>query len=154
MLSHVDALPPDESKALISLLSINRNAAVLIDSDRRAGKSAKRKSPMRLNDTKRRIKTEMESIGGLVWITEGKEIENYTPIQSYARVVGKAAPTVTPYTQIVDLPLLRKFKKDKMAIAHAVAPETQKSDLVGHLDVWQRLEELCSNIRLWNGLRS
>lgn len=152
LLSHLDALPPEDSEARISLLAINRNAAVLIDSDRHLGKSSNKKPRLNLNDTKRRIKKELEDIDGYVWITEGREVENYTPIDVFARVVGKRAPRVDIYTQIVKLPLLKKYREDKVRIAHEVAPAVHKADLYGHLDVWQRLEELCSRIRRWNGL--
>ena len=109
---------------------------------------------MNLNPTKQRIKKELEDIGGFVWVTVGREIENYTPIEVFARVVGKRAPKVDPYTQITKLPLLKDFKGDKISIAHKVAFETQESDLVEHLDLWSRLTELCSQIERWNGLRT
>lgn len=90
-----------------------------------------------------------------MWVTDGREVENYIPISVFARVVGKPVPrNVDQYTQITKLPLLKEFKGDKVAIAHAVAPITEKADLVGHLDVWRQLAELCSRIRRWNGLSS
>lgn len=152
LLFHLDALPPDESDALVSLISINRNAAIVIDSDRHPGKPGGAKPRMRLNETKKRIKDEVTKIGGYVWITAGREVENYTPIDVFARVCNAQAPKVDCYTQIPKLRLLKNFKENKVAIAHAVAPETQKADLVGHLDIWQRLEELCAKIKRWNGL--
>ena len=156
LLAHLDALPPDRSRssALISLLSINRNAAVVMDSDRHPGTLGGRKPRTRLNATKLRMKGELEAIGGYVWVTEGREVENYTPIDVFARVVGKPAPVVNPYTQVVRLSLLQDFKEDKVALAHAVAPETQKADLVEHLDIWHQLECLCSHIKRWNGLHN
>ncbi len=154
LLSHVNVLPPDEEDALISLLLINRNAAVVIDSDRHLGTPSGRKPRARLNNTKLRIKDEVANIGGFVWVTEGREVENYTPIEVYARVVGKRAPRVDKYAQIAKLPLLREFKTNKVAIAHAVAPETREADLIGHLDIWSRLNELCTRIDRWNGIRA
>ena len=154
LLSHLDALPPNESTALISLLSINRNAALLMDSDRHKGTVSRPKPRMKLNTTKRRIKKELEKIGGYAWVTEGREVENYTPIGVFARVVGKPAPNVDQYTQIIKLPLLQDYKEDKIAIAHAVASVTQKTDLRNHLDIQSRLKELCTHIGRWNGLRT
>lgn len=154
LLSHLDALPPEESESLISLLSINRNAAILMDSDRRKGKAGGRKPRMHINATKQRIKNELERIGGFVWITEGREIENYTPAKVFARVVRKPVPKLDQYTQIIKLPLLKVFKEDKVSIAHAVATETQEADLIDHLDIWPRLNELCKHIRSWNGLHT
>jgi predicted ATPase len=60
----------DDVDALIAVRKLNRNLAVLMDSDR-PKKSAK------LNSTKRRIQGELEDNGGLCWITKGREIENY-----------------------------------------------------------------------------
>ncbi|NJO34362.1 MAG: hypothetical protein HC869_15775 [Rhodospirillales bacterium] len=151
LLSHLNVLPPDEQSALISLLSINRNAAVLIDSDRYQGKPGGKKPRMRLNETKRRIKEEIEATQGFVWVTEGREVENYTPIEVYARAVGKVAPEVDQYEQIVELPLLAECKGNKVALAHKVAPLTNLEDLKGHLDLWMRLDLLCHQIRRWNG---
>jgi hypothetical protein len=32
-----------------------------------------------INATKKRVKEQAEKLGGLVWVTEGREIENYVP---------------------------------------------------------------------------
>ena len=151
LLYHLDALPPEESEKLISLLSINRNAAILIDSDRHLGdKQSKGKPRMNLNATKRRIRKEIQDTHGFVWITEGREIENYTPIEVLARIVGKKAPKVNQYTKLISLPFLKSFNADKIALAHAAAEQTEKNDLLDHLDIWDRLNVLSSYIRRWN----
>lgn len=54
----------------ISLLPLNRSPAIVIDSDLGSAGQVVR-------ETKRRIQQEIEQIGGLCWITEGREIENY-----------------------------------------------------------------------------
>jgi predicted ATPase len=56
--------------ALINILSINKNAAIIIDSDKRNNLS-------KLNSTKIRIKRECEKAGLFAWVTRGREIENY-----------------------------------------------------------------------------
>jgi predicted ATP-dependent endonuclease of OLD family len=63
LLAHLDGLPPDESNSLISLLYINRNVALLMDSDRRAGPPSA--PEQQLNATKSRIKSELERGGRL-----------------------------------------------------------------------------------------
>jgi hypothetical protein len=68
LLSHL-AFSADQSR-LIQVLEVNRHAAIVMDSDRRS-KSAK------LNPTKERIRAECEERGIFVWITQGREIENY-----------------------------------------------------------------------------
>lgn len=48
----------------------NRNAAIVIDSDRRNPRA-------RINDTKKRIQNEFKKYDAFCWVTKGKEIENY-----------------------------------------------------------------------------
>jgi putative ATP-dependent endonuclease of the OLD family len=67
LLSHISFENDFLTNDLISLLRLNRNAFVIIDRD---GKSINAK----LNATKERIQVE---IGENVWITKGREIENY-----------------------------------------------------------------------------
>lgn len=153
LLSHLDVLPPDESDKLISLLSINRNTAVLIDSDRHLGsKESKGKPRMKLNATKRRIRKEVESNGSLVWITEGREIENYTKAEVLGRVLGGEPPKVGRYAQVAEHPSLKSFNKNKILLADAVVGVLEVEDLKDHMDLWQRLEELCGHIQRWNGI--
>jgi predicted ATPase len=91
LLSHLsldrDAFPdPDD---LISLLRINQYSAIMIDSDR--GKAG---DPIRA--TKERVRSECEKSGAPCWITEGREIENYLPVEVinvvYAEITGEPKP--------------------------------------------------------------
>jgi putative ATP-dependent endonuclease of OLD family len=154
LLYHLDALPPDKSEKLVSLLSINKNAAVLIDSDRHLGSAAKKQKPrMNLNSTKRRIKDELEESGSFVWITEGREVENYVPIEVFATISGKKPPKINAYTKIIDLPLLKQFNNDKVSIAHDAVRELTIENYSGMLDLNDQLNSLCSRIRAWNGIK-
>lgn len=156
LLSHFDGLPPDESKALVSLLRLNRNVAIVIDSDRRlgrppvAGKPA-RKPRLHLNATKTRLQTELNGIGGYVWITEGREIENYVAREVYARASKQPPPTLGPYDEIPEMAFLSDFKANKVALAHAVAEQFTVDDLP-HLDLRERLQDLMQRVRQWNGM--
>lgn len=71
LLSHLSA-DDDEVQDFISLQRLNRNVALLMDSDRDS-KSDRR------NHTKIRVENEIDSIGGFVWSTKGRETENYIP---------------------------------------------------------------------------
>lgn len=68
LLSHYSA--EEDAKELINILLINRNSAILIDSDKR-----NRSTP--INDTKKRIVKEFGEKHLFSWVTKGKEIENY-----------------------------------------------------------------------------
>ncbi|WP_224549136.1 ATP-dependent nuclease [Mesorhizobium sp. CA16] len=157
LLSHLHAMaPPGEASKLISLLSLNRNAALLMDSDRHLGKPARdgkpaRKPRMNLNGTKTRLKDELSTMGGYVWVTEGREVENYISNSLMARATGIGAVDVGPYETVIESPALNAFNGDKIAFAHRVAELAKKEDLSGHLDLATMLAGLCDEINGWNG---
>jgi predicted ATP-dependent endonuclease of OLD family len=62
----------DAIEDFIQLRSLNRNNIVVMDSD----KSGPRKA---LKPSAKRLKDEVDGGGGLVWITAGREMENYVP---------------------------------------------------------------------------
>jgi len=68
LLSHLEGTEEYTNKELISLFKINTNSYIIIDSD-------KRKTSTPINATKKRILTGLSV--SKVWITQGKEIENY-----------------------------------------------------------------------------
>ncbi|KAA6048161.1 AAA family ATPase [Pantoea sp. Bo_7] len=72
LLSHLSAVDYDEDRgnSFISLLSLNRNAIVILDSDKSSPQG-------RINVTKSRIVTELHSNDGYAWVTKGREVENY-----------------------------------------------------------------------------
>jgi predicted ATP-binding protein involved in virulence len=86
LLSHLSAddLEPnnDDLDALIALRRLNRNFAIVIDSDRTSDNDS-------LNSTKLRIKEEIERDGGTAWITAGREIENYVQKESITAALEK-----------------------------------------------------------------
>lgn len=69
LLSHLSGNDDDFSE-LIQLRNLNRNSAIIIDSDRN-----RKNDPV--NATKERLKEEFAKPPGMVWITAGREIENY-----------------------------------------------------------------------------
>lgn len=72
LLSHLHYARNEALEELIHILRINQHSVVLIDSDRR------KRSDI-INATKQRVEKESDSVGGLCWITDGREIENYLP---------------------------------------------------------------------------
>ena len=156
LLSHLTGNSPDEEAELIALLAMNRNAALLIDSDRRSATMSKdgkvRKPRININETKKRIKNELEAQGGLVWITAGKEVENYIPINVLANLVGQSAPVVNEYDNIVELPLLKSFNGDKVKLAHAASAILERGNLCDVLDLDEQLKKLSARILSWNGI--
>jgi len=72
LLSHLCVERDKVPNELIHILRINQNAMVVMDSDRD-------KPRQRLGMTKRRVRAECEQNGGICWVTDGREIENYLP---------------------------------------------------------------------------
>ncbi len=69
LLSHLSA-DDEEVEDFIKLRDLNRNLAIVIDSDK-PNRSAQ------LNATKRRVRDAFQEGPGVAWITKGREIENY-----------------------------------------------------------------------------
>lgn len=84
LLSHLSA---DDSSVtdFIALQRMNRNVAIVIDSDRRRAKDE-------LNATKSRVLDEITRTGGYGWVTAGREIENYVGSDLLARCLREIHP--------------------------------------------------------------
>ncbi|MEM8972265.1 MAG: AAA family ATPase [Pseudomonadota bacterium] len=150
LLSHLSLTTPAEDSDLIKILSINRNSAVIIDSDRKRTNGGDRKPSQRLNATKTRIKTEVESLEGFVWITDGREIENYIPATTLAAVAGCEIQQLDPYEQVISRPELKDLKEDKIELASKVCDALDWDDAKSHLDLVPMVEKLCEYIGRWN----
>lgn len=144
LLSHLSALPPTEAQQAISLLRLNRNLVTIIDSDRRWLKGGRFRAE--INETKRRIISESESIGGHVWLTEGKEIENYVSERIISKLTGRALK-LDKFVSVPDR--LRRSFGDKISLAHNVAELTNDSDL-DVLDLRDRVNDLMVRVQSWN----
>lgn len=90
LLSHLtgdDVGDDDEVAQFISLVYLNRNSAIVIDSDKKSNIDD-------INTTKLRIKAEFTGLNAPAWITAGREIENYIQY----RVVAASYKRHTPYS--------------------------------------------------------
>ena len=79
LLSHLTANDLDISE-FISLRKLNRNIAIVIDSDKKDPQS-------QINDTKKRVRDEFGE--GFSWVTEGREIENYTQTSAVEKALSE-----------------------------------------------------------------
>lgn len=141
LLSHL-SVEDSRVKEFVSLRRLNRNIVILIDSDRAKPTST-------LNGTKQRVISEMSASGGVVWVTEGREIENYVA----ADVLEAAIRSVhSNYTSSVSQNKYRHVfagieKPDKVQIARAA---TEKMPQLDHLDLRSQLEIVAAYIRQAN----
>lgn len=156
LLAHLSSHESDVIQEGVSLLRVNRNSAIVIDSD-------KRNQQTRLNETKQRVAKEISSNGGLAWITKGREIENYLSAEIVARWLKLDANSVkqigqydhfSSYLCSLDKEKGPRYASHKPLSAEELVPYMTHANITGILDLSERLDELCSTIRQWNNLKS
>lgn len=155
LLSHLTIDNPYQESEFINLLLTNRNAAILIDSDKRSEYS-------KINDTKKRIKNEFEKNKSFCWITKGKEIENYLSkeiiLRNYSEVELKDTliESFEQYQKIDDfLDLIKnnegkRFLRDKISFAHKIMLNAKKTDFENTLDLDRKMKAMIKEIKKWN----
>jgi predicted ATPase len=140
LLSHLSANDP-EVEEFISLRRLNRNIAILIDSD-------KEKPNGRVNATKRRIADEFNSGPGFAWITKGREIENYISpevVEGAIRAIASEDAELCGQGIFDDLLAYRSGVKsktksaDKVKVARKITEQRAELDI---LDLRKQLTKL------------
>lgn len=151
LLAHLSATAPeDHSEDLIKLLRINHNAIILIDSDKRAKTD-------NINTTKQRILAEIMEVDGIGWVTAGKEIENYIPVEALrAHYNNVTLSELGQYHDIINyLNKIKakegnRFKQNKVFFADKVCQYITEQNIEGVLDLKERLTEVINQIKIWN----
>jgi len=157
LLSHLSA-NDQEVDDFIALRQLNRNLAILIDSDKSSPHTG-------INETKKRIEAEFATDGGFAWVTAGREIENYVPHDRLQEAVRSTHGTgyLGPcdggrYDHALYFrkagkrrrdPETRQTSIDKVKVARAVCEKT--ADLTLY-NLHERLKGLAGFIRNANGL--
>jgi hypothetical protein len=132
---------------MIEALRINRNAIVLMDRDR-VEKTAK------LKEWVERVREELKKSDGLAWITQGREVENYIPIEALRSLLDE--PDLVEPTLDADIIKLIKdngggaFESRKTDLAERICRLLNRPMLEGCLDLKSKMEDVCQRIRLWN----
>lgn len=148
LLAHLSSEDPTIVEKSVGMLSVNRNAVAVMDSDKKS-----RQTP--LNATKRRVKDEIRALHGVAWITKGREIENYVPAKALERSFEMTGLTqVGQYGDFFDHlqdATGEDWRNRKPLLAGRLNPHTERDDLEGVLDLADRLGDVCAAIRRWNG---
>jgi len=150
LLSHLSADSPDLVDKGISMLKVNRNFIILIDSD-------KRNRQAQINQTKRRIVDEFDTLGELAWVTKGREIENYIPKEAVDNLfeVGNSTQVgkydsffdhIDSFTQNEG----KKYFSKKSLLSENLIGFMTRDNLSPILDLNNRLNDVCTRIRSWN----
>lgn len=153
LLAHLSASDPDVNPDdVVKILWVNRNAILIIDSDRT-------KKGASINSTKQRILSEIGKVGGLGWVTAGKEIENYIPNQALASYYKKDhLPPLDPYEDVEEyLNTVKngegnRFSRKKVLFAEHICPHISKEAIIGNLDLHDQISAALKIIYIWNGL--
>ncbi|MCD7770544.1 MAG: ATP-binding protein [Oscillospiraceae bacterium] len=144
ILAHYSANENAQSD-LISILTTNRNAAIIIDSDQKSDEGT-------INDTKTRIYDEFSKIGDFCWITKGKEIENYIPAASINDKYGSSLDNVGQYelfpTYISEID--SSFSNHKVSFARGIVEHITKENSSEMLDLETQIKKLYESIQAWN----
>ena len=148
LLNHL-SVDDEAVKDFISLSRMNRNVALVMDSD-------KRYSRQPLNDTKKRIIEEFAKIKGICWVTKGRQIENYVSAQRLVDsviVVNGSECSVEKTLEFDDVTKYVKRGKeqsiDKIRVAKEIAAQPADFSV---LDLAKKMAELIEFIRRANGL--
>jgi putative ATP-dependent endonuclease of the OLD family len=151
LLAHLSLDDPAEDQSLVSVLRVNRNAAVLIDSDRSQAQDT-------LNATKQRILAEITSMGGFEWVTAGREIENYLPtgVIAVAAALPESAHPLGQYQDVAEYLDSRsegagkRFERSKAEFAARAVSDLTLAAQSAQYDWRTKIDELCACIRTWN----
>ena len=142
LLSHYSA---DQENDLISILMTNRNAAIVMDSDKTNRQS-------KINLTKQRILKEFEKFGMFAWITKGKEIENYLSAELINNVFASELDECGQYSKFEKYihDIFPLFLNSKVEFAKKVCEQLTKADLADKMDLKKQVTELYKSIEKWN----
>ncbi len=107
---------------------------------------------MRLSETKKEILSQIEMSGGYSWVTAGKEIENYVPNCVWEKVAGKSLLIDDEYSDVPAILANSMSHSTKIELAHKAEDFIDVDMINGHLDLWSRVEQLCTHVRRWNSI--
>ena len=142
--AHLSMDAPETAGGLVSALRVNRNAILLIDRDKDSTSDDLKPGTKRLLD-------EVNGIGGLGWVTNGREVENYIPEEALKEYLPEM-DTPGQFESVMALIHLQPKKTSikKVAVALAVRDLLTKEMLEGHLDMKDRLNDAAKRIAEWN----
>ena len=135
-----------ETTDLINIITTNRNAAIVMDSDK-TSRSTK------INETKKRIVAEFDTLSMFHWVTKGKEIENYLPKQAiegmFEITIKKACMQYQLFPEFIKK-YYKSFSSKKVPFANEIKGFITKEDSIGMLDLKKQVEQLYKQIQKWN----
>lgn len=153
LMKHLSAAVEDGRNLVnegIRILTVNRNVALVFDSDKRS-KSA------HINQTKKRIEREVTDASGIVWMTHGREIEHYLPANAICRAFGGRPASnknmFLKYSECLkpNSLALKEYEDSKAEFAAKIVPFLTKDDIDANEALRKQIVRLCAAIDRWNG---
>lgn len=154
LLAHLSADDPAIVSEKLQVLRVNRNAIMLMDSDKEYLRDS-------LAEYKKRVRDEIEGNGGLAWVTKGREIEHYIPREALAAYYGKEMPEPTAddaylrfedYLDKIDEGAGRTYLNRKTVYATRISPLITREGLEAIPDLAEKLDAVVEKLDQWNGL--
>ena len=131
---------------LINIITINRNAAIVMDSDKKY-----KNAP--LNGTKKRIIHEFQNLDMFYWVTKGKEIENYIPKEAVDKMnvtdSKKACGQYDLFPQYIEK-YYTNFTGKKFPFANQIKQYITYENSKDMLDLKIQILKLYEQIQKWN----
>ena len=152
LLSHLTG-KLDDSNELIQLFKANVHSIIVIDSD-------KTNPNKKINKTKQRIRKEFNKNQAIVWITQGKEIENYLSRNIFKKTYN-VDKQIVKYEKIDDFLNKNSRKKNmgnyyvthKVSESISIAKEMLLED-TNVLDLEKQISTIVKQLKNWNGIQS
>ena len=148
--AHFSFDDPDHVDELIAALKINAHAVLIADSDKKTDEDE-------LKMHTARVTSELKQMNGHAWITAGKEVENYIPIDAFRLLLGDQALTgPKKFSNAIDYYTTKagRVSIKKVELATKVIEHLTREQLLTTQDLSDRLSEVCNHIRKWNGLET
>lgn len=146
LLSHYEAEGQEYKKeGLINILTTNRHASIVMDSDKKARNSS-------INETKKRVKAEFENKGLFCWVTKGKEIENYVSVEAVNKVYNASLPQIDIYAQFPKYieKYDNSFSRHKPEAARKMCNYITMENSESIMDLKSKIQSLFEEIKKWN----
>lgn len=135
-----------EETELINIITTNRNAAIIMDSDKRYKAAS-------INSTKKRIIKEFEALNMFSWVTKGKEIENYLSKDALERMndvkIEEECGQFELYPEYVEA-YYKNFSQKKVPFANKIKRFITYENSANVLDLKKQVVNLYDQISKWN----
>lgn len=141
----------EDENELVNLMSVNRNAIIVLDSDKKGNNAP-------LNKTKKRIIEEAKKQEILVWVTKGREIENYIPELLIKKKYNKENSKCS-FSQFQNIEEFidklkkgegNKFLRDKINFAKDITTDCNWGDFKDCYDLDKMITKVESKVLDWN----